>query len=59
MSKQELARHNNIADVKTINHLTNKCGKLAPIEYKTRRDWVGKVIYWELCNKFTFEHTNK
>ena len=28
-------------------------------EYKTRHDWVGKVIYWEMCNKFKFDHTNK
>ena len=23
--------------------------KLAQKEYKTRRDWVGKVIHWEMC----------
>ena len=28
-------------------------------EYKTRHDWVGKVIHWELCKKFKFDHTNK
>ena len=22
-------------------------------------DWVGKVINWELCKKFEFDHTNK
>ena len=22
-------------------------------------DWVGKVIHWEMCKKFKFEHTNK
>ena len=29
------------------------------MEYKTRHDWVGKVIHWELCKKFKFDHTNK
>ena len=25
----------------------------------TRHDWVGKVVHWEMCKKFKFEHTNK
>ena len=28
-------------------------------EYKTRHDWVGKVIYLEMCKKFNSDHTNK
>ena len=28
-------------------------------EYKTRHDWVGNVIHWELCKKFKFDHTNE
>ena len=28
-------------------------------EYKNRHNWVGEVIYRELCNKFKFGHTNK
>ena len=28
-------------------------------EYRTRHDWVGKVIHRELCKKFKFDHTNK
>ena len=43
----------------TINHIINDCSKLAQKEYKTRDDWVGKVIYWEMCKKFRFDHTNK
>ena len=31
---------------KTINHKISECSKLAQ-EYKTRHDWVGKVIHWE------------
>ena len=23
-------------------------------EYKTRHDWVGKMIHWELCNRLKF-----
>ena len=26
---------------------------------KTENDWVGKVIYWELCKRFKFAHMNK
>ena len=27
-------------------------------EYKTRHDWVGKVIHWGLCKKLKFDPTN-
>ena len=43
----------------TINHIISECSKLAQKEYKTRHDWVDKVIHWEKCNKFKFDHTNK
>ena len=43
----------------TINHIISKCCKLAQKEYKTRHDWVGKEIHWELCKKFKFDNTNK
>ena len=35
----------------TINHTVSKCSKLAQKEYRTRYDWVGKVIHSELCKK--------
>ena len=43
----------------TINHIISECSKLAQKEYKTRHDWVGKVIHWEMCKKFKFDHTHK
>ena len=43
----------------TINHIISECSKLAPNEYKTRHDRVGKVIHWEMCKKFKLDHTNK
>ena len=43
----------------TINHIISECSKLAQREYKVRHDWVGKVIHWEMCKKFKFDHTNK
>ena len=43
----------------TINHIISECSELAQKEYKTRHDWVGKVIHWEMCKKFKFDHTNK
>ena len=24
-----------------------------------KHEWVGKVIYWEMCKKLKFDHTNK
>ena len=32
---------------------------MAQKEYKARHDWVGKVIHWEMCKKFKFDHANK
>ena len=42
-----------------INHELNECSKLAQIEYKTRDEWVRKVIYYELSKKLKSDHTNK
>ena len=44
---------------KTINHIISECSKLAQKEYKTKHDWLGKVIHWELCKKFKFYHMKK
>ena len=44
---------------KTINHIISECRKLAQKEYKTRHDWVGKMIHREMCKKFKFDHMNK
>ena len=35
----------------TINHIISKCSKLAQKEFKTRHNWVGNVIHWEMCKK--------
>ena len=43
----------------TINHIISECSNLAQKECKARHDWVGKVIHWEMCRKFQFDHTNK
>ena len=43
----------------TINHIISKCSKLAQREYKTRHDWVSKVIHWDMCQKFKFDHTKE
>ncbi len=42
----------------TVNHIS-ECSKLAQKEYKARHDWVGKVIHWDMCKKFKFDHSNK
>ena len=26
---------------------------------RNEHDWIGKVIHWEMCKKFKFDHTNK
>ena len=42
----------------TVN-LISESSKLSLKEYQTWHDWVGKVIYWELCKRLKFDHTNK
>ena len=42
-----------------INHIISKCSKLAKKEYKTRHNWVGKGIHWELCKSLKFDQRNK
>ena len=32
---------------------------MAQKEYKTRHDWMGKVIHWEMCKQFKLDHANK
>ena len=39
--------------------IISECCKLAQKEYKTRHDLVGKVIHWDMCKRFKFDHTNK
>ena len=43
----------------TVNLIISECTKLAQKECKTRHDWVVKMIHWELCKKFKFDHTKK
>ena len=42
-----------------INHIISECSKLAQKKYKTRHEWWGKVIHWELHKKLKFNHMNK
>ena len=42
-----------------VIHRVSKCSKLAQKEYKSRYDWVGKVIHLELCKKLKFDSTAK
>ena len=43
----------------TINHIISEFSKLSQKSYKARHDLVGKVINWEMCKKFKFDHANK
>ena len=42
-----------------MNLMISKYNKLAQKEYKTRHEWIGKVIQWELCKRLEFDHTTK
>ena len=42
-----------------INHIICECSKLAQKEYKTRHDWVGQEVHWEMCKYLKFDFTNK
>ena len=40
-----------------VYHIISDYRKLTQKECKRRHDWVGKVIYWELCKRLKFDHT--
>ena len=42
----------------TFNHIITERSKLVQKEYKTKHDWVGKVIRREMCKKFKFDDAN-
>ena len=42
---------------KTINYIKSEGSKLAQKKYKTRQEWVEKILSWELCKKFNLENT--
>ena len=39
----------------TISHIVSECSKLAQREYKRRHDFVVRMVYWKLCEKFNLE----
>ena len=43
----------------TVNHIINESSKLAKEEYKSRHDWVEKVILWELLKRSKFDQIYK
>ena len=43
----------------TVNNIMSECSKLGQKELKTRHDWIGKVIHWELCKGLKFDHTDQ
>ena len=44
---------------KTVNHIVIKHNKQVLKEYKSKPNWVGKVINEEFFKGFEFHHTNK
>ena len=42
---------------KTIIYIIDGSSKLVQKEYKTRCDWVKKVIHWEMFKKLKLDHT--
>ena len=42
-----------------MSKIISKCSELAQRDYKIKQNWMGRVIHWELFEKFKFNHTNK
>ena len=53
--KLELTRNRD----ETVDYIISECNKLAQKKFKSRYEWVGKVIYLELCKRLKFDHTDK
>ena len=43
---------------KRFHSLINECSESAQKYYKTREDWVGSVIHWELCKRLKFDYAD-
>ena len=43
----------------TINDVEIEWWRIAQKEYKTRHEWVGNVIHWELCKELDSDLTTK
>ena len=43
----------------TTNNVISEWSKLPQKKFKTRHEWEGKIIHWEMCKKFEFDRTNK
>ena len=41
-----------------INYVSG-CNQLAQKEYKTWRNWLGKMIHWKFCERLKFFQTAK
>ena len=41
-----------------VNHI-RKCSKQSQKEYKTRHDWIGKVIHRGMCKLLKFDNTTQ
>ena len=36
-----------------------ECRKLVQKEYKTKYEWVGKMIHWKFCKRLKFDYASK
>ena len=43
----------------TINPTVSECIKLSQKDYKSRNNWVGKMIHWKLCKSLNFNDSTK
>ena len=43
----------------TVNNVVSKYSKLVQKQNRSRHEWVGEVIQWELYKILKFAHTNK
>ena len=42
-----------------VNYIISWCSKPAEKKFKSKHDWVGKVIMWELCITLRFDQAEK
>ena len=54
-----ISAQNNTIRINHIKARIRECSELPQKEYKTRHNWVDKVIHREMCKKFKFDQMNK
>lgn len=44
---------------RSANHIISECSKFALKEYRNMREWVGRVIHWDIQKRINVEYADQ